>query len=73
MIVTLLARVFDERFLRHRLRSTSIAGIAGGCLAGALFLWHYYVENVLHWELVAILATMVVVKWAVMAWSLARE
>jgi len=71
--VTILARVFDERFLRHRLRSTSIAGIAGGALAGALFLWHYYTEHVLRWELAAILATMVVVKWAVMAWSLMRE
>jgi hypothetical protein len=67
------ARVFDERFMYHRLRSTSIAGIAGACVAGGFFLWHYYVDHAWSWELLSVMLTMVAVKWVVMAWSLTRE
>jgi len=63
-----LAWVFDERFLTHRLRSTSIAGVAGGTLAMLLFAWHYYVDHVWSWELLAIGITIAAVKWIVMLW-----
>ena len=63
-----LAWAFDERFLTHRLRSTSIAGVAGGTLAMLLFAWHYYVDHVWSWELLAIGLTIAVVKWIVMLW-----
>ena len=71
--MTFFARVFDERFLHHRLRSTSLAGIAGACVAGGCFLWSYYVDHVLRRDLFAVILTMVAVKWALMAWSLTRE
>jgi hypothetical protein len=37
--VNLLRRFVDERFLTHRLRSTSVAGIA--CAVTALLLFEY--------------------------------
>jgi hypothetical protein len=71
--MTLMARLFDERFMHHRLRSTSLAGIAGAAVAGGCFLWHYYVDHVWVWELLAVMLTMLAVKWALMAWWLTRE
>jgi hypothetical protein len=71
--MTFLARVFDERFLHHRLRSTSLGGIAGACVAGGCFLWDYYVDHTWRWDLLAVLLTMAAVKWALMAWSLTHE
>lgn len=58
----------DERFLTHRLRSTSIAGIAGGVVAMGLFMYHSWFDHVWNWELLAIGITMAVVKQGLMAW-----
>jgi hypothetical protein len=63
-----LAWAFDERFLVHRLRATSIAGIAGGALAMLLFAWHFYADHVWSWELLSIGLTMAAVKWILMLW-----
>ena len=62
-------RVLDERFFAHRQRSTSIAGIAGGLVAVGLFAWRWYAEQRWSWDLFAVVATIVVVKLAVMTWS----
>jgi hypothetical protein len=67
--MSFLSRVLDERFLAHRRRSTSIAGIAGGLVALGLFAWRFYAQHVWSWDLFAVVATIVVVKVAVMAWS----
>ena len=64
----IFGRAVDERFLEHRLRSTSAGGIAGGVLAGVLFLYRYYVDHVWNVDLLAVLATIVVVKMAVLLW-----
>lgn len=58
----------DERFLQHRLRSTSLGGIAACILALGLFEYHLLWQHVYHWDLLAIGATMVAVKLAAMAW-----
>ena len=58
----------DERFLTHRLRSTSIAGMAGAALAGGLWFYRFVVEDRIDWDLVAILATIALVKVALMIW-----
>ena len=60
--------VMDERFLMHRLRSTSIAGVAGGALAMLLFAMRFYVQHVWSWDLLAVGVTIVLVKWSVMLW-----
>jgi hypothetical protein len=58
----------DERFLNHRLRSTSIAGLCGATVAGGLFLYHDLVDHVMRWDLFAVVATMAAVKVGLMLW-----
>ncbi|MCW8985349.1 MAG: hypothetical protein OQK55_08400 [Thermoanaerobaculales bacterium] len=58
----------DERFMYHRLKSTSLAGVCGGLLAIGLFAYHYYGEHVWNWDLFAVAATMAVIKLTAMVW-----
>jgi hypothetical protein len=60
--------MFDERFLMHRLRSTSVAGVTAGSLAMLLFAWHYYHDHFWSWDLLAVGATMAVVKQGILLW-----
>ena len=39
MNVPVIGNMVDERFLTHRLRSTSLGAMAGAVLAGGLFLY----------------------------------
>ena len=66
--MNILSRVIDERFLTHRLRSTSIAGVLGGVVAVALFAYRYYVDHVWSWDLLAVIITIVAAKLALMTW-----
>ena len=68
MNLPFLGRAIDERFLTHRLRSTSIGGVTGGVLAMGLFAYRYYVNHLWSWDLLAVGITMAVVKWAVLIW-----
>ena len=66
--MNILGVVIDERFLRHRQQSTSIAGIAGGVLALCLFAYRFYIDHVWSWDLLAVGLTFVGVKLALMTW-----
>lgn len=66
--MSFLARIFDERFLEHRRRSTSVAGVAGGVLAILLFAWRFYVDHRWSWDLFAVGVTVVGVKVVLMIW-----
>ncbi len=68
MNIPILGRAVDERFLDHRLRATSLAGIIGGVLAICLFGYRFYVNHVWSWDLFAVAVTIVAVKLSVMAW-----
>ena len=68
MKVPVLGLEIDERFLTHRLKSTSIAGMAGVVVAMGLFLYRYYSNHVWSWDLFAVGATMAAVKVAMMVW-----
>ena len=68
MSISILSRLVDERFLNHRLRATSTAGITGGILACLLFAYRYYVNGVWSWDLLGLAGTIVTVKLAMMAW-----
>ncbi len=59
---------FDERFLMHRLRSTSIAGVTAGILAVLLWFYRYVVDHRWNWDLFAVAVTMAVVKQGLMLW-----
>jgi hypothetical protein len=73
MTISILGKVIDERFLNHRLRATSLGGIAGGLLAIGLFLYRYYFDRVWSWDLFAVAATIVAVKLTVMTWYLLTD
>lgn len=60
--------MIDERFLTHRLKSTSTAGIATAVLAILLFAWRFYVNHVWSWDLLSIGLTFVGIKMGLMAW-----
>jgi hypothetical protein len=68
MNLPFVGRVVDERFLNYRLRSSSLGGIVGGIVAILLFLYRFYVDRIWSWDLFAVIATILGVKLAVMAW-----
>jgi hypothetical protein len=69
----LLSRLFDERFLAHRLRSTSTAGIISSVLSILLFEYRYFVNHIANWDVLAIGLTFLAVKLSLMAWYAARD
>jgi hypothetical protein len=71
--MSIFARLVDERFIAHRNRSTSLAGQAGGVLAVALFWYHLFLNHVWRWDLLAVAATIALVKIAVLAWYLIND
>ncbi|HMC57494.1 MAG TPA: hypothetical protein VKH19_20095 [Gemmatimonadaceae bacterium] len=66
--MNLLPAIVDERFLRHRLRSSSNAGIACAILAIVLAYYRYFHDRVISRDLLAIVATFIVVKYALFFW-----
>ena len=68
MTTPLLGNAIDERFLMHRLKSTSIAGVIAATVAMGLFAYRYYVDHVWRWDLLSVGLTMAAVKWALMLW-----
>lgn len=68
MTLPFFGRFIDERFLMHRLRSTSLAGIVGGCTAVLLFEYRLIHDGVWSRDLLAVAITIVVVKLAAMIW-----
>jgi len=66
--VPFLGKFVDERFLEHRRRSTSIAGIVACLVAIALFEYRFFVNHFWSWDLLAVAITMVVVKMSLMIW-----
>ena len=70
MKLPIVGQAVDERFLNHRLRASSLGGIAGGVLAILLFYYRYLHDHTWSWDLVAVALTIVGVKLAVMGWYL---
>ena len=66
--MSLLERLFDERFLEHRRRSTSLAGVLCALVAMLLFAYRFYFDHCLSWDLLAVVLTNVLVKLALMTW-----
>lgn len=64
----ILGKTIDERFLDHRRRSTSMAGIIGAILSVVLFEYRYFINHIWRWDLLAVALTFVVVKLAMMIW-----
>jgi len=73
MSLRILGRAVDERFLNHRLKSTSLAGIVGGVLACGLFAYRWYADRLWSWDLFAVAVTIVGVKMVLMCWYLLTD
>lgn len=73
MRIPFFGRAFDERFLSHRLRSTSLGGVIGGVVAAGLFAYRYYHDHFWSWDLFTVAVTIVLVKWAVLTWYLLTD
>ena len=71
--MSILNRLFDERFLTHRQRSTSTAGIVSAASALLLFYYRYLVTHVANWDLLTIGLIFVVLKMALMVWYAVRD
>ena len=63
-----LGKLFDERFLEHRKRSTSMAGVISGQVAAVLFAYRLYFQHRFSWDLAAVLLAFVVIKLGLMTW-----
>ena len=68
MTTPLLGNAIDERFLMHRLKSTSVAGVVAATVALGLFAYQYYFDHVWRWDLLSVGLTMAAVKWTLMLW-----
>ena len=66
--VPILGKFVDERFLEHRRRSSSIAGILAAVLAVCLFEYRFFWNHIWSWDLLAIALTFVVVKMSLFTW-----
>ncbi len=64
--VPILGKFVDERFLEHRRRSTSLAGILACLVAVVLFEYRLIADRFISWDLFAVVATMALVKVALM-------
>jgi hypothetical protein len=71
--VTIPERLIDERFLAHRRRSTSTAGMIAAVGSLVLFEYRLLVNHTANWDLLAVGVTFVVVKLALMTWYAARD
>ena len=68
MIIPIFSKEIDERFLMHRLKSTSLAGVIGALVAAGFWARDFYGNDVFRKDLFAVIATMAVVKIAAMLW-----
>lgn len=66
--MSILNRLVDERFLAHRRRSTSNAGIASAVAAWGLFMYRFYWRHVWSWDLFVVFMTFLGLKLTLMAW-----
>ena len=58
----------DERFLQHRRRASSNAGIVCAVLALLLFAYRLYHDHVVSVDLLAVFGTFLIVKYALFFW-----
>jgi hypothetical protein len=68
MIIPIFGDEIDERFLVHRLKSTSLAGVVGGLVACGLFIYQYFANHMARWDLLAVAVTIALVKLAGLAY-----
>jgi hypothetical protein len=71
--VPILNKFVDERFLEHRRRASSIAGITAAVLAVVLFEYRFFWDHVWSWDLFALVITFLVIKMSLFTWFRFRD
>ena len=66
--VPILGKFVDERFLEHRRRSTSVAGLTSCIVAVCIFEYRLIFQQLISWDLFAVVSIMALVKIAMMLW-----
>jgi protein-S-isoprenylcysteine O-methyltransferase Ste14 len=66
--IPLLGKFVDERFLEHRRRSSSIAGIVSAVTALLLFEYRLLHDHTWSWDLLSVGLLFVVVKLSLFTW-----
>ena len=66
--VPILRAFVDERFLDHRRRASSVAGIASALLAVALFEYRFFHDHHWNWDLMTVALAFVVIKMSLFTW-----
>ncbi len=66
--IPILNKFVDERFLNHRRRSSSIAGILSAILAVVLFEYRFFFDHIWSWDLLALVLSFVIVKLSLFTW-----
>jgi len=71
--IPILGKLVDERFLNHRRRAQRAGGLAGFIVADVLFGYRYFVNHTWSSDLLAIVLTVAVVYFVLIAWYLFTE
>lgn len=71
--VPFLGQFVDERFLEHRRRASSVAGIITALLAMALFEYRFMRYGVLSWDLAMVGLVFVAIKMGLFLWYRLRD
>lgn len=66
--IPIVGKLVDERFLEHRRRSSSVAGIFTACVGVAVFEYRLLHDHVWDWEVMALVLIFLVVKMSLFAW-----
>jgi hypothetical protein len=73
MRIPFLGQFVDERFLEHRRRASSVAGIITSVLAGVVFEYRLIRYGVIDFELAAVAVIFVVIKMGLFLWYRFRD
>jgi hypothetical protein len=66
--IPILNKFVDERFLEHRRRSSSIAGITTAVLAVVLFDYRLLHDHIWQWDLLTVVLVFLVIKMSLFTW-----
>ena len=71
--IPILCKLVDERFLEHRRRSSSMAGLICLLLTGILFEYRYFHDRIWSNDLLALILTFAVLALSVAARALSAQ
>lgn len=71
--VPILGPFVDERFLDHRRRASSFAGIVSAILAVLLFEYRFFHDHVWDWYLFTVFMVFLVLKLSLFIWYRTRD